>query len=207
MNDFKKKIIEFAPPLFTSLNTLVLNREQISILSGWVYLMTMLLNYHSNRENPVVTKQKIAYLKEYLQHTDSLTTFICSLDGKRWSTSYRVHRRWYDETISIPEFVSTFGICRPFNTQVTSFGLGKLFVEAFSSPYYRLLEDFRISAKSKGLFQIWPKPSPFNPFAKRSAKLPTKLVLDDDEADIIADAFANRFDILYGAKSVRRYRV
>jgi hypothetical protein len=50
-------------------------------------------------------------------------------------------------------------------------------------------------------------PSKFNPFANRLTKFPTKLVLNDEDADVIADAYSKRFDVLFGAKSVKRFRV
>jgi hypothetical protein len=84
------------------------------------------------------------------------------------------------------------------NTQISSFGIGNIFLQVFSSPNLRLVEDFRIAAKSRGLSQLWPLPNAFWPFTKGATKFPTKLVLDDDAADIIANAFSGRIDALMG---------
>jgi hypothetical protein len=105
------------------------------------------------------------------------------------------------------EFVSTFLVDRPNDTQISSFGLGKVFIQVFTSPHSKLIYDFRSSLRSKGLVQLWPMPHKLNPFAKRLTKFPTKLVLKDEEADMMADAYSKRFDVLFGAKSVKRFRV
>jgi len=82
------------------------------------------------------------------------------------------------------------------NTQISSFGIGKIFVQVFSCPNLTLVDDFRTAAKSRGLIQLWPLPMGFWPFTKGTAKFPTKVVLDDDAAEIISLAFSERIDAL-----------
>lgn len=206
MSDFEPKIKSFAIPLLTSLDQVKISRNQLDILAGWTCMIAMLAEYEKHRRHSCIPKEERRYFKEYLQPPDTWGIFVCSQNCAKWYAHYVIHRKWYKSSISAPEFVSTFVADRPANTQISSFGVGKLFVQTFSSPYLRLFEDFRSVVKSEGLLQIWPKPSPLNPFAKRSTKFPTKLVLDEEAADIMASAFSKRFDILHGAKSVRRYR-
>jgi hypothetical protein len=53
-----------------------------------------------------------------------------------------------------------------YNSQCTSFGMGKLFAHIFSSPNWDILSDFEVADRSRGLTQIWPAPRVIWPFAR-----------------------------------------
>jgi hypothetical protein len=84
----------------------------------------------------------------------------------------------------------------PHNTQITSCGMGDVFVQAFSCPNPRRLEEFKIFALTTGLIQWWPVPFRLWPFNEQPTKFPTDLVIDDADADTLADAFHERLMVM-----------
>ncbi|HEY3848698.1 MAG TPA: hypothetical protein VGL95_16455, partial [Acetobacteraceae bacterium] len=97
-------------------------------------------------------------------------------------------------TSSLPGQVSN-------NSQISSFGIGKIFIHCFSCPNWKVVADFETSARARGLTQIWPIPAGIWPFPKRATKFPPKLTLTDEEADVVAEAFYNLLQNQMGTKA------
>jgi len=74
--------------------------------------------------------------------------------------------------------------------------MGDVFVQAFSCPNPRRLEEFKIFALTTGLIQWWPVPFRLWPFNEQPTKFPTDLVIDDADADTLADAFHERLMVM-----------
>ena len=73
------------------------------------------------------------------------------------------------------------------NTQIASFGAGHLFVQIFTCPDPAFVTDYRIEATRAGFIQIWPK-------SEAEVKFPAKHILNDEDADRAADAYAQRIN-------------
>jgi hypothetical protein len=82
---------------------------------------------------------------------------------------------------------------RKMNSQISSFGMGRLFVQTFTCPDTALVDGFRISAKKSGFVQLWPPKRFLLPFQK-AVKFPTEIILNNSEADEVADAFKKEID-------------
>jgi hypothetical protein len=78
---------------------------------------------------------------------------------------------------------------------MSSFGIGNLFLQVFTTPYKLIAGDYQAAAKKTGLIQIWPIPLPILwPLQKGTAKFPTKLVLTDETAENLSLAFRDVID-------------
>jgi hypothetical protein len=203
MKKFEDEMVKFSKSLFTTFAPTNLNHRQTRILSVWISLITILAEFSDKtRKSACITSQDRSHLMEYFAPPDTWSIFACSLDADRWNVMYRHHSISIHEYENFAEFSATFLIERPKNTQISSFGFGKIFIQVFSCPNLRLVTDFRIAAKAKRLVQLWPPSSRLWPFPKGTAKFPTKLILDDSEADVVSDAFNERLKFLTGPKSI-----
>jgi hypothetical protein len=135
------------------------------------------------------------FIKTRLMPPETWTIVACSLDAKEWFAKYRRHSHLIVTSTDVLEYYSAV-LTKPTNTQISSFGMGRLFVQVFSCPNDILNTDFRIAARARGLVQLWPIPTRFWPLPQRPAKFPTKLVLDKNGADAIADEFHQRLEIM-----------
>jgi hypothetical protein len=139
--------------------------------------------------NIIITKEERTFIKKYYRPPDNWSIFYASLNGPDWTQKYV--KDYLELHIHSGSFESPI-LLTPPNTQITSFGMGKLFVQIFTCPVERAVTDYRIAAKSKGLSQLWPIRSGFYPFTKGSAKFPAKCVFNDEEANVVAHAFFER---------------
>ena len=83
---------------------------------------------------------------------------------------------------------------QPWNTQTSSFGIGRVFFQIFSTPDSSFVTDYRMASKGAGLTQIWSLPQgSLWPYAKAgTVKFPTQLMITDQTADELADAYPER---------------
>jgi hypothetical protein len=212
MKYFEDEVIKFVRPILSGVPASI-SHKQIEVLAGWICLIVILSEF-IDRSLGVSTRERI-YLKTKKRPPDNWVIVVAGLYGPRWSHYWTHHAR----NIFVSDdrhvfFTKTATYLSP-NTQITSFGVGKLFVQAISSPHWHILRDFEIAATSRGLTQIWPTPFRFWslplrlwPFSERRTQFPPKLTLTDDVADEIAEAFDNRLEIMFGAEVAigRRYR-
>jgi hypothetical protein len=196
MKAFEDEMNKFAKPLFTSYGAVKLNHTQLRIFAIWTSLVTILSEYIDKSTLSItISKDEREYLKKYRKPPEHWSIFAVSSSGTKWKARYRHNTSFIGDFENLIEYHAAIREKRRPNTQISSFGMGKLFVQVFTCHNLRLVHGFRLSTKTAGLIQIWPLPG-FWPFTKGSAKFPTKLVLKDDEADEIADAYNERIKIL-----------
>jgi hypothetical protein len=193
MNEFEDEVLKFIKPILRG-EEVALTNDQTKSLAGWLTLIGILSHYMdgSFRDNLPVSASERSFLKKYRIPPDHWSIVAASSTSKKWYQRYRclatavvLNEQPYPATIP--------GLKN--NTHITSFGMGKLFIQIFACPLTRYAVDFEVSARANGFVQIWPIPSRWL-FAKRLPKFPTKLVLDDEGADNAADSFQNRFRYL-----------
>ena len=194
MAKFEDEMVKFSKPIFTSNDPLRLNDRQVQILSVWLSLIVILAEYIKLPGSSIaISAGDRNFIRSHLTPPENWSIFYASLNSTEWRQKYKRH------VLSLNE--APFGVLSPIlftddNTQISSLGMGKIFVQVFTCPVDRIVTDYRIAARARGLSQLWPITGGFWPFTKGSAKFPTKLVLDDDEAEIVADAFHERMRIM-----------
>jgi hypothetical protein len=199
MKQFEDEMVKFAKPIFTSSTNLTINHYQIRVMAVWVSLITVLAEYIGHSQGSIgISEGERKHLKKILKPPDNWSIFVASLDGEIWSARYRHHAYRITEFADLTEPFSKFGQHIPVNTQISSFGMGRIFVQVFSSPNQRLVTDFRIWAKATGLSQLWPSPSGLWPLRslRGSVEFPTRRVLNDDEAEVLANEFNEIINVM-----------
>lgn len=204
MHDFEDEMLKFAKPILTGEGVVKLSPYQHRVLVGWLTLITILAQYtNKNLHGDLpISKADHQYMKQYRWPPDDWTIVCASLDTSLWRQKYKMHAIGiyrHDVGQQLPGLVPTV----TNNTQVSSFGMGKLFVQVFTCPIGQYSADFRVASKTRGLVQLWPLAGSFWPFPKRPAKFPTKLILKDGEPDIIANAFYDRLKIMTKRRGAR----
>lgn len=69
----------------------------------------------------------------------------------------------------------------------------------------KLVNDFRLHAKSQGFIQLWPMPFILNHFSIKTVKFPTKALLEASEVFDLHHIYKQHFDILFGSGSIGRF--
>ncbi len=196
MKKFEDDVLKFIIPVVTGKPGVTLSRDQLTTMSGWICLIAILAEY-TDPQARTVSKADMLYLKRKRKPPETWAIFIADSVGPIWTQAYAHHTR--SVRIGVDERERRILLeTSAYNTQLASFGMGKLFVHLYSCPSWRLLSDFEIAAKARGLVQIWPLPPVIWPFSKGKTKLPPKLTLTDEEADLVADAFKYRSQALSG---------
>jgi len=194
MKVFEDEMVKFSKSLFTSKETTYLTPEQVRWLSGWLTLITILAEYIDTSRNDVtISPIDRKYLKQHLSAPDHWTIIAASSDSLEWNASYRHIPLFIGKFTSMAEYHAAVREGRQSNTQISSFGMGRLFVQVFSSPDPELVYKFRIFAKISGFVQLWPLTSK-SPFFKEGTKFPTDLILNSTGADKVADAFKKEIE-------------
>jgi hypothetical protein len=198
MKRFEDEMVKFAKPIFTASEPLTLNRYQLRIMAGWISLITVLAEYIAHSQGSIgISEGERKHLKRYLQPPDNWSIFVASLDGEIWNARYRHHASMTTEFADLAEQFSRFGEQMSVNTQLSSFGMGGIFVQVFSSSNQRLVTDYRMWAtRSAGLAQLSPILSGFWPFTAGSVKFPTERVFKDNEAEALSNAFNERITVM-----------
>ena len=196
MNRFEDEMVKFAKPIFLG-EPVSLTRYQTRVMVGWLTLITILVQYieRGTRQVPAVPAAERYYFKKHRWPPDNWTIVAASLDAPRWRLSHRINLRALYPSPGF-EWPTTIPVTGETNTHLSSFGMGKLFVQLFACPIANHVHDYRTSSKAAGLQRLWPLPSGLWFPSRRLPKFPTKLILDDDGADRIADEFHQRLGIL-----------
>lgn len=198
MKNFEDEMLKFAPPIFTGEQPVDLTQYQIRVFVGWMSLITVLAQYTKPmREGLVITREEREHLMRNLKPPDDWSIFAASQNidpyvTGSWFMQYRTHTKGLHH-FSVPNPGAPHG----WNTQISSFGMGRVFAQTFVTRSSRIVSDYRLAMKAKDLIQIWPLPAGFWPFTKGTAHFPTKLVLDQDTAEFVADGFMRRLEALY----------
>lgn len=204
MKAFEDEMLKFAIPIFTGERPIILDQYQIRVFAVWLSLITILSQYTDNhRESVVTTQEERDYLMRHRKPPDHWSIFAASQDvfdaNESWKIRYKAHifnlRLMSDS--ERPAYRPLDRIAP--NSQIATFGMGKIFVQTFVCPPGPIVMDYRVAAKAAGLIPIWPMPLRLWPFTKGQAKLPTKLVLNNESAEIVSEAFRRRTDVLYQA--------
>jgi hypothetical protein len=204
MHKFEDEMLKFAVPIFTGERPVTLSEYQIRVFAVWVSLIAVLAQYcvKKDRSYVTITPDDRTFLKRHRMppahwsiFAISQDTHLATADGG-WRTKYGLHTAALSQ---VQPWRGEWEPKRSKNTQVASFGMGKVFVQTFVCPIPGLVRDYRIAAKAKGMKPIWPMPSGFWPFTKGTAKFPTKFVLDDESAQAMHSSFPSRLSTMYGA--------
>jgi len=195
MNDFESRVIPFIKPILWGQFGVQISSAQTTALAAWLSLITVLHEY--SIDDVCISPQERAYLKRKGTPPENWVIFIAGAYGPQWERA-SIHCAFNTFTYS-SNLDLTAGLSGTRNnSQCTSFGMGKLFAHIFSTPNWKILRDFEVADRSRGLTQIWPAPRVIWPFAHGRTKLPPKLTLSDSEAFIVADSFTNRANALSG---------
>jgi hypothetical protein len=197
MQKFEDEMLKFSPPIFASTDEVVLTGRQVRVISVWVTLIAILGEYiDTTRDSVTVSQEDREFVKKRLLPPDSWTITGCSLNAGAWRHKYRHHTLFIGEFGSILEYHTAVMSGVRKNTQISSFGMGNLFIQVFHCPDFRQVQNFQSAAKAAGLVRMWPPPFRMWPWKQRSLKFPTKLVINDDQADTLADAFNERVKVM-----------
>lgn len=203
MRRFEDEMLKFSKPIFLGSEPVTVDRVQMRVVAVWISIITILAEYQNKtRESVSISSDERAYLKKYLMPPPTWSIFVVSLDGPRWHTNYRHHSRVVVDFSQWSEYLAAFADAKVANTQISSFGIGKLFFQVFSCPYFRWVDGFNKTAKAHKLIQLWPIPSA--PFWRvgRSMRFPTNKIINDEEADRIADDYHKRMKLLMSSEQI-----
>jgi hypothetical protein len=191
-------LVKFAKPLFTTLDNTRIDAQQIRLLCAWIAVIAILSEHLSLGERTItIPPDNLIYIKYKIAPPPYWRIFCCSIVGEKWKYRYARHATSIFGGGST-RMESPIESGSP-NTQISSMGMGNLFMQVFTCPSHKISIDYEIAMNAAGLTQLWPTPYRFGLFPKRTAKFPTKLILDDDQAEIIAHRFHNRLRALFKA--------
>jgi hypothetical protein len=196
MKQFEDEVLTFIKPIIAATPNTHISDKNIKILCGWIMLIIILAEF-TIEGGVSVSSEERDYLRSKRKPPENWAIFCATSTGPYWHKAWTHHTHAIREWADVYDSVSRFGIEDPANTQVTSLGIGHLFIHAFSCPNWRIVRDFEIAARARGLVQLWPPRRSFWPFSKGGTKFPTKLVLSDDDVDMIESAFSERLKITF----------
>jgi hypothetical protein len=199
MKDFEDKVASFGKPLFAGGNATVLCEDQVRSLAGWITLVAILAQYiDESRIDIVSTRSDLDCIWKQKVPPDHWSIFAASQNGNVWNARYRSRSTNVADYASVQQFMDTVKAGVDANTQLSSFGIGSLFIQVFICPFPRFVDDYRTVTNEAGLNQIWPLPTGrLWPYHKQgTAQFPTKLVLGDQTAQALADTYYERLNRL-----------
>lgn len=194
MKRIEDEMLLFSKPLFLSHDRIDLNPRQLRVLAIWISLITVLAEY-IGRGRSTISLADRTFLKTKLIPPLHWSIIAASLESDVWRAKYRHSTSFIGDFSSREEYFSAVEGGRENNTQLSTFGMGKLFMQVFSCPNERIVSDFEAAARATGFIQIWPISSGIWTFNQRPAKFPSKLILKDEQANEVADAFFERMRI------------
>lgn len=195
MKQLEDEVSNFLRPILTGEGGIELTEQQAITLAAWAMLITILAEYTLKGPNAISPRER-DYLMKRGHPPGNWAIFLAGLDGPFWSKAWYHHTLRFKMAESVEQAIK-FDYPLP-NTQITSLGMGKLFIQLFSSVNLPTVSDYEVHARVKKMVQLWPRKSRLWPLPRRKTKLPTKLTLSDNEADVVAHAFYARLQILYG---------
>ena len=193
MNDFEEEVRKFIKPVLKG-EFVSLSLSQSNTLAGWLGLI-MFVADAIDPDGIQLSKPERIHFRKQKKLPLNFSIFIAGYEGDDWFQAYV--RILLGAFIRDNLGLDHEGIEPAHHCHLVTFCVGKLFIQVYRSPILKLLMDYDISTRATGLTQIWPpKRERTWPFKKRSLKFPLKLTLNDEEADRIGSAFAERTDRL-----------
>jgi hypothetical protein len=198
MQRFEDEMLKFSKPVFTSETPVAFNSDQMSIFSTWFSLIVILCEYIDlSKGSLTISKDDRRFLQDNLvPPTDTWCIAGCTSNGTRWRHNLRHHALYIGQFTSRAEYDAAVRNGVANNTQLTSCGMGGVFVQAFSCPDTRQVQNFKTFTSNSGLTILWPPSRAVWPLKRGFAQFPTNLAIDDSEADHLADAFKERLEML-----------
>jgi hypothetical protein len=195
MKKFEDEMCLFAKPLFTATETVTLDLTQIRTMAGWIALITILAeHFDKSKADPTIPQRDIRHLKQKREPPHDWSIFAASSSSKKWFARYHHAPTHVGLFRSLQEYTEAVKTDLKSNTQTSSFGIGRLFIQAFTCPRSSFVSDYRRWAVQGKLAQIWPPPRFIG--IGRPTKFPTDLVLSDETADELAVAYPKRMATL-----------
>jgi hypothetical protein len=190
---------KFADPLFTGKGEILLDLRQLRVFSIWISVITVLAEYIDTSKSSITVSQSDKdFLRKNLRPPETWTIAACSLDSERWYARYRHQSLFVGQFESRAHYDATVMQRIANNSQISSFGMGRIFVQTFNCPDLRQVQDFRTWVRAASFVLLWPPPMRIWPFAAKSVRFPTNLVLNDDQAEQAAKAFHERLKVMTG---------
>lgn len=169
-----------AKPALTDLilgNKTILDATNQKVISSWT-VMTSIISEYTDTPTRSIPASDYQHLMNTNLPPDGWHIWLGTCAGIRWKQGYRHHGLAVGPRQGFRWFVPKY------NTQFSTFGIGSLLIHAASSTVPNLVQKFDKSTLG-GLIQIWPQMSP-------NVTLPSALVLTDEQANQIADAFCSQ---------------
>ena len=195
MKFFEDEMVKFAKPLFTSYDSISLNKPQFMVMAGWISLVTILAEYVASKRVTIPQADRY-FITKVRRPPNNWVIVVSSLQGHEWKAKYRHHILHATHVDSLSEHYAGFGKDRPNNTQISSFGMGNLFMQVLSCPRQDVVTAFELSAKASGLTQLWPIPLRVLPFMGSAVRFPTKRILNDENAEELSNQFYERLRVM-----------
>lgn len=173
-NGWMKGIEEASRPLLPALvkgADITLGPDAQKRLASWLTLVAMMAEFTDPKTVTIPQADRI-YLMGHKKPPDNWTILIGRYEGKSWAPSRYSHRAL--GIVPAPAVQNVRSI--PFNTQVTTQVLGKLFIHICSSEVFKL--------NSLGFVPVLHPVWPVGP----EIRWPTQEVIDDARAQYFADA-------------------
>jgi hypothetical protein len=189
MKKFEDDVLLFIKPILLGKESVLLTRDQVGTLAGWIGLIAVLAEYVSGAEDISVSAAELRYFYKHKKLPDNWCVFVCGLNGQKWTQHYRNFVMVTSRAKTPIEIGRGDLVFEPANSQISSFGMGKLFFHTFSSPKYDFLSDFEVTCRKRGMTQIWPLQRYFWFFPRKFTKVPSELTISDQEADDISESF------------------
>jgi hypothetical protein len=196
MQRFEDEMKKFATPLFATKDHVNIDDRQRRVMAVWICLITILAEHMNKNSDIAISEGDKIFIRKRLIPPDTWTIFVCSLNATGWRFRYKHHTTFLGEFRSRSEYDAAIMAGVAHNTQISSFGMGNIFVQTFCCPDLRQVQNFQAMTGRNGLVRLWPPPSRIWPFKRRATKFPTKLVIDEDQAEHLSNAFSERLKIM-----------
>lgn len=154
MARFENEMVKFAKPLFTSWETrAVLNPHQQRVLAVWITLICVLAEFIDHRNRITTPEAERKFIKARRVPPDTWAIVACSSNSELWRAKYRHIPLDLRDFSSIHEYFGEMASRRVNNTQITTLGMGRLYVQVFRCLNLALLSDYMRNAKASDFVQ------------------------------------------------------
>jgi hypothetical protein len=151
--------------------------------------MAILLQYAY--ASSVVTKPiECAWLRLHKSPPGNWIISIGKIPEAHLENEFTVHTFSHEPAVSSLVTRKSFDIGddTPDNSQVATFWIGKLMVQAFSSPSQFVYQNYDVFARASGLVRIWPIGRNWR-FGRKVANLASARIIPVDEALALRETF------------------
>jgi hypothetical protein len=152
-----------------------LTLRETEALAAWLASTVALLELGS-LTSKAIGRDELSSLQRTELPTNGWSIFLAEASGPRWSRLRRYHNFWVADEKPEDEL--------SYNTQITTIGIGRLFVQAFTTPVAEVSSLYRRHAQSLGMDRLWPPRA----VPSQRVSFPLSLRLTDDSADDIEHA-------------------